>query len=151
MLVSDYQNSEKFQNLGTQLLTKNCRLLRYIYVLLPHQNIIKISKLRHQNIALNAFPALGEPNHCSQNLGLVGCYNWMTKHINSMISWFGHSKYMSNCLEEPNEIIQQPLNIIDNDLKNTHFSPLQKAGFGDLHKSSPGRPDITLDVLPMHI
>ena len=73
----------------------------------------------------------------------------MTKHINSMISCFEHSKYMSNCLEEADEIIQQPLNIIDNDLKNTHFSPLQKAGFGDLHKSSPGRPDISLDALPM--
>ena len=85
-----------------------------------------MSKLRHQNIALNAFPALGEPYHCSQNLGLFGCYNWMTKHINSMISWFEHSKYMSNCLEEPNLVIEQALNIIDNDLKNTHFHPYRK-------------------------
>ena len=73
----------------------------------------------------------------------------MAKRNNSMFSCFEHSKYMSNCLEEPNEIIQQPLNIIDNNLKITHFSPLQKAGFGDLHKSSPGKPDISLDALPM--
>ena len=72
----------------------------------------------------------------------------MAKLNNSMISCFEHSKYMSNCLERPNEIIEQPLNILDNDLKITHFLPLQKAGFGDLHKSSPGRPDISLDALP---
>ena len=75
----------------------------------------------------------------------------MTKRINWMFSCLEHSKYMSNCLEEPNETIEQPLNIIDNDLKITHFSPLQKAGFYDIHKSSSGRPDITLDALPMHI
>ena len=75
----------------------------------------------------------------------------MTKHINSMISCFEHSKYMSNCLEEPYVVIEQALNIIDNDLKITHFSTPQKAGFYDIHKSSSGRPDITLDALPMHI
>ena len=58
---------------------------------------------------------------------------------------------MSNCLEEPNEIIEQPLNIPDNDLKITHFSPLQKASFDGLHKSTSGRPDITLAALPVHI
>ena len=58
---------------------------------------------------------------------------------------------MSNCLEEPNVVIKHALNIIDNDLKITHFSPLQKAGFYDIHKSSSGRPDITQDALPMHI
>ena len=73
----------------------------------------------------------------------------MAKLNNLMFSCFEHSKYMSNCLEEPNEIIEQTLNILDNDLKITHFLPLQKAGFGDLHKSSPGRPDISLDALPM--
>ena len=56
-----------------------------------------------------------------------------------------------NCLEEPNVVIEQAPNIIENDLKITHFSPPQKAGFYDIHKSSSGRPDITLDALPMHI
>ena len=56
---------------------------------------------------------------------------------------------MSNCLAELNDVTEQPLNIIDVDLKITHFSPLQKAGFGDLHKSSSGGPDITQDALPM--
>ena len=79
---------------------------------------------------------------------MVGANYCMTKRINWMFSCLEHSKYMSNCLEEPNETIEQPLNIIDNDLKITYFSPLQKAGFGDLHKSSPGRPDISLDALP---
>ena len=58
---------------------------------------------------------------------------------------------MSNCPEEPNVLIEQALSIIDYDLKITHFSPRQKAGFYDIHKSSSGRPDITLDALPMHI
>ena len=56
---------------------------------------------------------------------------------------------MSNCLAEPNDVTEKPLNIIDVDLKNTHFSPLQKAGFGDLHKSNSRGPDITPDALPM--
>ena len=58
---------------------------------------------------------------------------------------------MSNCPEEPNVLIEQALSIIDYDLKITHFSPPQKAGFYDIHKSCSGRPDIILDALPMHI
>ena len=58
---------------------------------------------------------------------------------------------MSNCLEEPNVVIEHALNIIDNDLKITHFSALQNAGFYDIHKSSSGRPDIPQDALPIHI
>ena len=85
---------QTYQNLRKYLLIKNWRLLRYIHELLSHQNIIKMSKLRHQNVALNPFPPLGEPNHCSQNLGLVGCNYWMTKRNNLMISCFEHSKYM---------------------------------------------------------
>ena len=46
-------------------------------------------------------------------------------------------------------VIERALNIIDNGLKITHCSPLQKAGFYDIHKSSSRIPDITLDALPM--